>query len=281
MKKKPKRPDTDKLPDELGPEGHDGETPVVSAVKVDQLRTQSDFHRESIGHEIVQVADDLRQARDELERLRTIAKDAKSDADEQSEEVSSLNSQLTQLALDMARVEDGTYEPRATQQTLPFASKTTTRVTTLAESAPLAELLKHGCPKGLISSLASSQLAAERKLETVGDLLAAIQADDYWYKKIKGMGDERKDKLIDAITAWGQANPEPAVEDGRRKQCTHADCQKSYTHGLFVESFTKGEPTECPVCGNNQFWQLVDPAQFADDSEADDTDPHGSGDEEE
>lgn len=232
------------------------EAQTVSAVKAEQLRTQNDLYRESIGHEIVRVAESLREAREELDRLKTIAKDAKSDVDEQSEEVSSLNGQLTQLAMDMARVEEGTYEPRATQQTLPFGSQTTQRVATAADQASLAELLIHGCPKGLISSLASSQLAAERKLETVGDLLAAIQADDYWYKKIKGMGEERREKLIDAITAWGQANPEPEVSDHRVKQCLRTDCHELPSRGIF---FTDSHGVECcQDCGSTYF-ELIDP----------------------
>ena len=225
---------------------------AVSAVKADQLRTQQDIYRELIGHEIVIVADMLRSEKDELERLRTIAKHAKHDVDEKAEDVKSLESDLRQLAMDMARVEDGTYEPRAKQKAFPFNAATTTRVSTPADSAPLAELVKHGCPKGLLSAMASSQLAAERKLETVGDLLAAIQADDYWYKKIKGMGDERKDKLVDAITAWGIEN-NSAEQDTRPKQCLDHDCQQDESKGIFVKHDDGGEA--CPNCGNSKHWQ--------------------------
>lgn len=224
----------------------------VSAVKADQLRTQEDVYREAIGYEIVIIADRLREGREELDRLRTILKDAKHDVDEQLDDVKSLQDQLTQLALDMARVEDGTYLPTAKQQNLPFGAATTQRVATAADSAPLAELAKHGCPKGLLSALASSQLASERKLETVGDLLAAIQADDYWYKKIKGMGDERKDKLVDAITAWGIEN-NSASKDTRPKQCLDHDCQQCEDKGIFTKGDDGGEA--CPTCGNSKHWQ--------------------------
>lgn len=229
-------------------------------------RSDQDVWREQIGQAISAVYDDLEARRSELGDLKTQLRELKDDVDDKQTECTELETQLRQLALDMKRIKDGTYTPRAKQQALPFdaagsppaaqeAPATAPAggpVQTIADGTPLARLLEYGCPKGLLSALQNSQLAAERKLETIGDLLKAISLDDWWHSKVKGMGTERQSKLIDAVTAWGVDNPEPVADDGRVKQCNDVDCHAHASRGVFVDG-------KCPACGNSRFWSLIDP----------------------
>jgi len=235
------------------------------------VRTPQDVWREQIGEQITALSDRLTEETQSLKEYEVDKKAVDDNLKEQREVIRELETELRELALDMKRVRDGVYTPRAKQQALPFATATTQRVATLADAAPLSDLLKHGCPKGLVSSLGSSQLSAERKLETVGDLLAAINADPQWYLKVKGMGEERREKLIDALTSWGQANPEPDT-DTRQKQCTSADCQEDPSRGIFASGDKPGDLARCPVCGNSTYFQLVDPLEYQGEEALEDQD---------
>jgi hypothetical protein len=235
-------------------------------------RSDQDVWREQIGHAISAAWGDLDARRSELAALKDELKTLKGDVDDKAAECTELETQIRQYALDMKRVDDGTYTPRAKQQALPFdasaapaaqeahaTASAAGRVETIADGTPLARLEAYGCKKGLLSALQSSQLSNERKLESIGDMLRAMQADDGWQYKVRGMGPERLNMLLDAITAWSLENPEPVADDGRVRQCNDLDCHAHASRGIFVDGPGRPVGGQCPVCGNARFWSLIDP----------------------
>jgi len=100
--------------------------------------------------------------------------------------------------MDIDRIEKGTYEPPKVQQSLALDGPSDR-----GQGVDLAELIAHGCPRGVLNVLRSSQLAEQRPLKSIGDLLAAISQDASWSDKVKGLGEASRDKLINALTEWG------------------------------------------------------------------------------
>jgi hypothetical protein len=223
----------------------------------DDHRTLQDKYRQQVGERASETAARLRSARELLTELNDEFKVAKNNVDGQKELIAELEGELRQLALDMAAINDGTYTPAARQQKLPFnqgePGEQAPAGPPMGHESPIAELVKYGCPGVLLNLLPESQLANERKLETVADLLAAISSDPYWFKKVKGMGEERRDALINAITAWGEDH-KPA--DTRRKQCNNDECQASPSKGIF--DTTVHAEGECPECGETEFFTRID-----------------------
>ena len=85
-----------------------------------------------------------------------------------------------------------------------------------------------------------SQLAKEQPLKTVGDLFRAIAADQWWFKKVKGLGEQKRDALINATIAYREKFPVPDG-DTRQKQCK--DCDTLYPQAVG----------ECPQCQSPYF----------------------------
>lgn len=225
----------------------------VDETNVDH-RTQQDHYRETVGQRASEVASRLRSESELLAELKDEFKLAKDSVDDQKELISSLENDLRQLALDMAAIEDGTYTPAAKQQQLPFGqSEPEPAAPPAGHDSPLAELVKYGCPTVLINLLGESQLSGERKLETIADLLSAIAADPFWFKKVKGMGEERCHALSLAIAAWSDDHK---PEDTRRKQCNNDDCQAQPSKGIFET--TVNPAGECPECGETEYFHRID-----------------------
>lgn len=239
-------------------------------------RTCWDVWREQIGDAICDTIDRLRSLTDDLKDLKQEEKEARDRVAEQKESVLTLERQLRELATDMKRVKDGSYTPRAKQQALPFqAGQADSAGSVRPDPGETAGFEALGLSESFRAKLAESQLAKEVKLKTVADLERAIAGDEWWHKKIKGVGKTKLDDLLDAIVTYRAEFPVPTADDGRRKQCTDIDCQQHYSHGLFVASFTQGAPDECPKCGNHKFWQLVDPAEFSIEGETPEDMPSG------
>lgn len=229
-------------------------------------RTCWDVWREQIGDAICDTIDRLRSLNDDLKDLKEEEKEARDRVADQKESILSLEHQLRELATDMKRVKDGSYTPQAKQQALPFeADQADSAGPVRPDPGETAGFEALGLSEAFRAKLEESQLAKEFKLKTVADLERAIAADEWWHKKIKGVGKTKLDDLTDSIVAYRATHPIPTADDGRRKQCIKVACQQHDTHGLFVASFTKGKPDECPVCGNDGFFQLVDPLEYQAD----------------
>ena len=109
-----------------------------------------------------------------------------------------------------------------------------------ADAADLAELIEFGVTSKQIEALTESQLAKEQPLKTVGDLFRAIAADQWWFKKVKGLGEQKRDALINATIAYREKFPVPDG-DTRQKQCK--DCDTLYPQAVG----------ECPQCQSPYF----------------------------
>lgn len=231
-------------------------------------RSQKDLWREYVSGQMLDQVMENEELKAEMREREETLSEARTAAREQEKLVVAGEAKLTALALDMVKIERGTYTPPlfdaagnvlATPKA-PHQADSSGPVRPDPGETDGFEAL--GLSDSVRSKLEESQLAKEVKLKTVADLERAIAADEWWHRKIKGMGLTNVEKVIDAIVSYRATFPVPVADDGRRKQCTDPDCQQHHTRGIFVESFTKGAPDECPQCGNTKFWQLVDPAEL-------------------
>lgn len=231
-------------------------------------RSQKDRWREYLGGQMLEQVIENEALKAEMRSREETLSDARNAAREQEKLVVAGEAKLTALALDLVKIERGTYTPpmfdsdgnvMATAKPSDQLGSSGPKMADPGETAGFEAL---GLSESFRSKLSESQLAKEVKLKTVADLERAIAADEWWHKKIKGVGKTKLDDLLDAIVAYRAEYPIPVADDGRRKQCTSFDCQQHYTKGLYVEPFFKGDPTECPVCGGNKFWHLVDPDEL-------------------
>lgn len=276
----PKHPDEGTFgagPSEPGPEV--GTVPAALA-KSDEggSRSQNDRWREYVSGQMLDQVMENEDLKAEMREREETLSEARISAREQEKLVVAGEAKLTALALDMVKIERGTYTPPlfdgegnvlAPGKSSSLADSAGPVMPDPGETAGFEAL---GLSAAFRAKLEESQLAKEVKLKTVADLERAIAADEWWHRKIKGMGLTNVEKVIDAIVYYRADNPVPTPDDGRRKQCLKVACQEHYTHGLFVASFTKGNPDECPVCGNDGFFQLVNPLEYQAEEALEDQD---------
>lgn len=245
-------------------EDEDAFPPAPDVPLTAQARTKEDLWREHIGRRITETYVELDGLQDDLADKETTANEARLAVADVKAEISGLNAKLKSYAGQMRDIQNGTFSPplfdKHTGEVLAPANRAAVGPVAVdpGESAGLEAL---GLSDSLRTKLAESQLAKEVKLQTVADLERAIAADEWWYRKIKGLGLTHAEKVIDAIVAYRAAHPLPVADDGRVKQCTSADCREDDSHGLFVPGEKPGDLAHCPVCGNAKFWELVDPTE--------------------
>jgi hypothetical protein len=181
------------------------ETPVQEPAKpAPKVPSREDAFKDVQGR-IIALTPKVADAAREHERCKEETKIAKALWEGKSAE-------LTELCMELVEIDNGTWQPR-----LPFPSADTSgpKVEDPADSAALDVLTEHGLTAKQIEKIAGSKLAAENPMRTVGDLSRAINKNGWWHRDIKGFGEAAIEKVVDALTAYRNANPlpEPADEE--------------------------------------------------------------------
>lgn len=143
--------------------------------------------------EIARFMPHLRASQEKHAAMSEAAKDAKK----------SLEGDHLHLAMLCRRLEDaknGKFQPG-----LPFADATEDEGAAL----PIETLTEFGLSDSLIEKI--SECPASPR--TIGELEAFIRADELWHQKIKGLGEAKIEKLIDALTGFRVAYPHPDEDD--------------------------------------------------------------------
>lgn len=228
-------------------------------------RTQEDKWRAHIGKQIAELFSELSDLQEKLADRESNLTEAKKAVTEVGAELAGLNAKIKHYACQMRDIENGTFSPplsdKHTGETLAPAKKGSASVPDVAGICELGRLIDYGLTGAMINRIEGSQLAKTFPLTTVRDLEQAIAADEWWFKKIKGFGETKVDKLIDALAMFRKENPVPSGEpDNRVKACTVPGCREEPSRGIYVRD-EQLKIELCPVCGSKDQWELVDPAE--------------------
>lgn len=145
--------------------------------------------------EITRFMPRLRASEEEHDDAQKAAKDAK-----KTMEGNHLH--LSMLCRRLADAKNGNYQPLlfdAPTKSLPLADD--------GAAMAIGVLKDYGLTEKMCETL------VEHDFPTIGALEAAMRADEWWHQKIKGFGEERVTKLIDALTAFRAECPMPTNED--------------------------------------------------------------------
>ena len=250
------------------PQSEDGESePVlIDEPAIDDgervLRTQEDIWRAHIGRKILVQYVSLDALQDDAAAVQAKIDAAKLELSDIKAEIAGVNATLKSYVGQMRDIERGTFQPplfdRVTGETLAPAKNGGALEPDAGGSLEIGRLIDHGLTGSMISALEGSQLAKEVPLKTVRDLERAIAADEWWFRKIKGFGETKVEKLIDALCLFRKENPIAAESDDRVKACTVPGCREEPGRGIYVrDEVLKIEL--CPVCGSKDKWELIEP----------------------
>lgn len=181
--------------------------------------------------------------KEELEEAKTVLKSRKQDVEDGEARTLDLVDELARLNRGEQRL-PLTPEPLATSDP--------------AEGHSLDKLMQFGLTAAEIEKLQESQLVETRDINSVAGLLKAISEDCWWFKKIKGFGEKKVDKLTaEVIPAYRAKHPMPDEIEVRQKKCGAKVCGSEYTADQVV----------CPDCGSTLFEFIDEPESPADQSE--------------
>lgn len=128
--------------------------------------------------------------------------------------VESLHAELSTMALMMGDALSGTFQRR-----LPFSVPP--RMTEDTGVALEVFALQH---HGMTESECDKLVAAD--IKTIGDLEQRMRDDEWWMKKIKGFGEAKVEKLIDALAALRREHPHSEPIEAKAEEPA-ADVAKS------------------------------------------------------
>lgn len=158
----------------------------------------------------------------EIRRFNPTLKQSEEDWREANEHAKSLKKimegnrlHLAMLCNRMTEAMDGTYQFHAPPApTLPFPENKEPADTKPKLSAP-----DHGATLP-IDALTAHGLTAkmcekfeEHDVKTIGDLESLMRMDPWWHKKIKGFGQDRVDKISDALMSFRREHPVPTAAE--------------------------------------------------------------------
>lgn len=109
---------------------------------------------------------------------------------------------LSMLCRRLADAMNGNYQPTlfdAEPKPLPLADE--------AADMPVGVLKDFGLTDKMVETL------VDHEFPTIGKLESSMRADEWWHRKIKGFGEERVTKLIDALVAFRSQHPVPSLDD--------------------------------------------------------------------
>lgn len=159
--------------------------------------TKADEYRRAVSAELSSAMRRLHNATRDWEALKEGAKEAKASVEVAQQRVNRLADELRDIEL-------GQYQPAlvecANGQPAP-----------IPDPNPLEALTAYGVTAKQVEMLQQSEL----ELKTVEGLERAISEDEWWHKKVKGMGQTKIDGLIDALVKFREANPiaEPEADE--------------------------------------------------------------------
>lgn len=158
----------------------------------------------------------------EIRRFNPTLKQSEEDWREANEHAKSLKKimegnrlHLAMLCNRMTEAMDGTYQfPAPPAPTLPFpenkeSSDSKPRLSAPDHGAtlPIDALTAHGLTAKMCETLEAHDV------KTIGDLESLMRIDPWWHKKIKGFGQERVDKVSDALFLFRREHPVPSAAD--------------------------------------------------------------------
>jgi hypothetical protein len=152
------------------------------------------------------VADTNEEIRRFMPRLRASEQEHRDLADQAKEAKKTMESNHLHLSMLCGRLADamnGNYQPTlpfdAEQKPLPSADQ--------GAAMPIGVLKDHGLTDKMVETLVDHEVA------TVGKLESLMRADEWWHRKIKGFGEDRITKVIDALMSFRSQNPVPSPDD--------------------------------------------------------------------
>lgn len=151
------------------------------------------------------IADTNEEIRRFMPRLRASEQDHRDLADQAKEAKKTMETNHSHLSMLCGRLADamnGKYQPLlfdAETKPLPMADE--------AAAMSIGVLKDHGLTEKMVETL------VDHEFSTIGKLEAAMRADEWWHRKIKGFGEERVTKLIDAMVAFRAEHPVPTPDD--------------------------------------------------------------------
>lgn len=176
--------------------------------------TKADEYRREVSADLAEAYRRLGKAQLEANRCANSKKAADSAVKEIQDEVNGLVQEL-------ADIQNGQYQPKL------FNKPTSTNGTPQAEQREPAATpaVDEGAEMtiqalsvyGLTEKECEKLEQSELELTTVGKLEKAIREDPTWHRKVKGFGQSKVDKLIDALVSFRKEYPVPSPDDAEEQ----------------------------------------------------------------
>lgn len=157
---------------------------------------------------------------------------------------------------------NGTFQKR-----LPFNNS---NGSTPERTAPKARPVDQGAlqsvdalvPHGITAKMAEKLI--EHEITTVGKLEKQMRENEWWHRDIKGFGQQKVDKLSDALFEFRKANPVPSADDEPKEGIL---LEGTEGEAVPLEVDESAEPTDgTPVAGVNETFEDGDDQGEGDDA---------------
>jgi hypothetical protein len=151
------------------------------------------------------IADTNEEIRRFMPRLRSSEQEHRDLAEQAKEAKKTMEGNHLHLSMLCGRLADamnGNYQPLlfdAPTKGLPAADA--------GAAMQIGALKDHGLTDKMVETL------VENDVSTVGALESLMRADEWWHRKIKGFGEERITKVIDALMSFRSQHPVPSADD--------------------------------------------------------------------
>jgi hypothetical protein len=151
------------------------------------------------------IADTNEEIRRFMPRLKTSEQEHRDLADQAKEAKKAMEGNHLHLSMLCGRLADamnGNYQPLlfdAPTKSLPLFDE--------GAATPIGAMKDHGLTEKMVETLVSHDIA------TVGALEAVMRADEWWHRKIKGFGEDRITKVVDALMSFRSQHPIPSPDD--------------------------------------------------------------------
>lgn len=193
--------------------------------------TKSDEYRRELSHELSLATREFHRARGDWIDLKAETADAK-------KEMEAAQTRVNRIADQLRDVELGQYQPsfpetstngHAPEQSDPdndlnaAVGQNRKAKVDAGGMAPINALCDFGVTKRQAEMIEQSELAKEHSITTVSDFEKAIAKDEWWHRKIKGIGKSKVDGITDAIVAYRAKFPIPNPDDEEADDTPAAD----------------------------------------------------------
>lgn len=201
-----KKPATKKSPDKKA-NGKPAETPDYKSGIAADLAQERRYHRDCVHH----------------------WSNAKQDVKDWKTEMDASQIRINALSDDLAALEDGTYQPKLFDRNgHANTNGATHNGNGKVEKGPqpvdagaamhIAALAQFGLTENQCKKLVESEL----EIRTIGKLEKLMREDEWWMRKIKGVGTDTTDKITDALLAFRKKHPVPSADEPEAPKDTTA-----------------------------------------------------------